>query len=153
MQGCCHYCPPTKLWEGNVVLSRVCSQGGSHVTIINAVLEITVQGLLHVGPQVPPALVIPLLVASGGHHWRPAKACSLQNPPPGWSWHLVAFEAGAVSESGLYASYWNAFLVIISYKIESTGKLKKCSNFGQVWNCITKSSWLWTFCADSSEIE
>ena len=30
----------------------------------------------------------PLLVTSGGHHWRPVQACSLENTP-GY-WHLVA---------------------------------------------------------------
>ena len=112
MQGCCHYCPPTKLWEGNVVFSCVCSQGGSHVTIINAVLEITVQGFLHVGPQVPPALAIPLLVASGGHHWRPAKACSLQNPPPfggadiWWLLKQVRWsQAGCTHPTGMLSCY------------------------------------------------
>ena len=52
----------------------------------------------------------PLLVTSGGNHWRPVQTCPCEGHPPK-EWHLeVAAEACTVS-SGCFASYWNAFLL------------------------------------------
>ena len=31
----------------------------------------------------------PLLLTSGGHHWRPVQTCSFEDLSPHWYWHLV----------------------------------------------------------------
>ena len=111
---------PANKVAGEFSLVTVCPWG-SYVTIIHDVLELTVQH------PPPPAWTwdlrnpspsccrgdetsgTPMLMTSGGHHWRPVQICSIQDPLPQ---HPVAVEAGAVSVSGWYASYWNAFLFI-----------------------------------------
>ena len=38
-----------------------------------------------------PMAMLPLLVTSGRHHWRPVQTCSLEEtPPPYQYWHLMA---------------------------------------------------------------
>ena len=62
----------------------------------------------------------PLLVTSGGHQWRCVQICSLQDPLH-QCWHLEAIEAGTVSASGWYTSYWNSFfcfIVLLSLKFQ-----------------------------------
>ena len=62
-----HLIPPTKLWEGNVLLVFVClfTGEGSHVTITHDALDLTVHR--------PPSH----LVTSGGHHCILVQTCSL----------------------------------------------------------------------------
>ena len=70
------YCPPTKLWQGNVFIRVRMSfhngeRGrGSRVSITHYALDLTVQGSL------PPAS------ASGRYHRAPVQTCSLRPPPP-----------------------------------------------------------------------
>ena len=93
------YRPPKELSEGNV-FSHVClsvclSHKESHVAITHDALDLTVQP----SPALAPALLFqtwdpqprphpsyigphPLLVTSGGHHWRPVQTCSLEDPTP-----------------------------------------------------------------------
>ena len=81
----------------------------------------------------------PLLVIPGVQHWRPVQTCSLQYTPTHRCWHLVAFEAGMVSASWQYTSYWNAFLLhitIIVYQMEFDKTRWSCS---QKW--ILKRLW------------
>ena len=74
-----------KLWEGNV-FSRVCLfTGGSLCDHYPWCIWPYYTGL----PPPNPALWTskmagpgPLLVTSGGHHWRPVQTCSLEDPPP-----------------------------------------------------------------------
>ena len=47
----------------------------------------------------------PLLLTSGGHHWRPVQTCSLKDLPP-----PVRTPSGG-HRSGWYASYLNAYLL------------------------------------------
>ena len=97
-------------------LYRVClSTGGSHVTIIHAALDLTVQTPLAPSsprhetrdpfpwPQPPPTSDI----------WWPSQETLFFRPhciaPP--KWQLVTIERVTVSASGWYASYYNAFLL------------------------------------------
>ena len=105
-----YYHPPTKLLEGNVfshVCLSFCSHRGPHVTITHDALDLSVQSPLGLPPspghgdppkfQPPkpappnmghgdPLTPAPLIVTSGGHHWRPVQTYSLdltvQPPPP-----------------------------------------------------------------------
>ena len=52
----------------------------------------------------------PLLVTSGGHHWRPVQTCSFgDNPPPlratsgsgNWNWSMYGFQAGSMHPPGM----------------------------------------------------
>ena len=47
----------------------------------------------------------PLLLTSGGHHWKAFQTCSLQDLPslPNWYWRLVVATGAGVR----YTSYWN----------------------------------------------
>ena len=62
-------------------------------------------------PPIPcPRDTLPLLLTSGGHHWRPVlQTCSLEAlppPPP-----VLTYSGG--HRSRWYASYWNAFLLLL----------------------------------------
>ena len=47
----CYYCPPTKLWRGNVFTGV-----GPHITIIHGALDLTVQASYHNQPCPPPPI-------------------------------------------------------------------------------------------------
>ena len=112
------YCPPTKLWEGNVfthVCLPVCSQGVPNLTITHDALDVTVHSIpspttsarhqtwyplhRHQTWETLPS-PSPRLATSDGHHWRPVQTCSFENPPLGvtsggrywstYSWHKQA---------------------------------------------------------------
>ena len=66
------------------VSQSVCPQGDSHVTITQDAMDLTVHGP-HTSDMEPPwpwPWPCPLLVTSGGHHWRPVQTFSLEDPPP-----------------------------------------------------------------------
>ena len=68
-----HILPPAKLREGNVftgAFHSVCWRG-PRVTITHDVL----------GPTRPTPHTGPLLLTSGGHHWKPIQTCSLEELP------------------------------------------------------------------------
>ena len=74
----CNNHPPTELREGNLfihVCPSVCQGGGPCVTI-----TIPIAG--HQTWNPPPKPWPPLLVISGGHHWKPLQTCSLEVRPP-----------------------------------------------------------------------
>ena len=107
------YFPLTMLREGDVFSWCLClyprGRGGTHVTTTLNALDLTVQDLSpqpwlqlhpldirHLTPKAYPPPHIrhrtptdPLLVTSGGHHWRPVQTCSAQ---------LVATEARMVGK-------------------------------------------------------
>ena len=116
--------PPTKLREGNVY-TRVClftGGGGPYVIITHDALVLTVHAL-HAGvPSCPldirhgtllaprhqtwdqPPTPMPLLVISGGHHWRPVQICSLEDtphPPPPARW-----QAGGTHPTGMLPCFY-----------------------------------------------
>ena len=72
-------------------------------------------------PNLPPPLQTrdlrthnPLLVKSGGHHWRPVHRTPL------WRWHLVAIEVtGLLGTKRWYTSYRNAFLIAVFEKSDT----------------------------------
>ena len=53
-----------------------------------------------------------LLLASGGHHWKPVQTCSLEDLPLTGTDTLWQPPKHVQLASGQYASYWNAFLFI-----------------------------------------
>ena len=78
------------------------------------------------GPRPPP-----LLLTSGGQHWRHVQTCSLEDLPHQY-WHLVvATETRTVGwlTSGWYASYWNAVLsnlhVSLKYHVSKQKKTNR----------------------------
>ena len=94
---------PVKLWEGNVFagvcLSVILFGGaGSHMTITHDAFDLTSEGPptsdLSPHPALPPDILsgtaldispeVPLLMTSGGQHWRLVQVCSLEYPlhPP-----------------------------------------------------------------------
>ena len=67
------------------------STGGSHVIVTHDTLELSVQNTLYMTLALVPCTwnlrgsltmtsTLPLLVTSGGLHWRPVRACSLSLP-------------------------------------------------------------------------
>ena len=109
---------------GKVMFSLVfVHTGGTHVTITQDALDLTVQ--VSPGPSphtsghktrdhLAPALHPPdirhgplqPLVTSSGHHWRPGETCSFEEPPLStdiWWPNCIQLARGR------YASYWNAF--------------------------------------------
>ena len=57
---------------------------------------------------------LPLLVMSGGDHWRPVQTCSCGDlpPPPGvtsssgnWTWSTYGFQAGGMHPTGMLSYY------------------------------------------------
>ena len=56
----------------------------------------------------------PLLLTSGGHHWRPVQTCSLEDltPPP----TQVLITSGG-HWSGRYTSYWNAVFFTVRNEV------------------------------------
>ena len=112
---------PTKLWEGKVFTSvclSVILLGGSHVTIIHDAFDLTAEGRpisdMSSLPALPPDILpgtppdirpeIPLLLTSGGQHWRLVQACSLEDPlhpPPSRTTSVVATEAHMVYKRAL----------------------------------------------------
>ena len=68
-----------------------------------------------IGQEPTPAS--PVIVTSGGHHWKLVQTCSLSGPTSPQGWHLVAIE-----------SYWNAFLfhcVLRGFFLPSATKLRR----------------------------
>ena len=53
----------------------------------------------------------PLLVASGGDHWRPVQTCSFRDPLQSDIWWWPLKRKHVRFPSGLYPSHWNAFLL------------------------------------------
>ena len=103
-----------KLWEGNV-FTGVCLSihGGSSCdhypwcTGPHCTGPPTASPSRHRiwGPSLPLPLALaqpcPLLVTSGGYHWRPVQTCSLGiivQSLPHWYWHLVATKAHMVGK-------------------------------------------------------
>ena len=122
------YFPLTMLREGDVFSWCLClyprGRGGSHVTTTLNALDLTVQDLSpqpwlqlhpldirHLTPKPTPPHIRhrtptdPLLVTSGGHHWRPVQTCSAQ---------LVATEARMVGKR-LVQTPLECFLVFVSW--------------------------------------
>ena len=94
----------------------------SHVTIIRDALALTEQDHPAHGtsgtPKAPPTPDMgPQRLPASDIWWPPLKTCSklftLRPTPPNRSCNLMAVEAGTVSTSGWYASYWNAFLCTV----------------------------------------
>ena len=106
---------------------------------------------LDMGLHIKPQATGPLLVTSGGHHWRPLQTCSLEDPLP--SVLTSSGEGCTVGASRLHASYWNAFLlelllVFIDHCIRSilwgsSAKSMRYVPFQQVtiYNRNTKKKW------------
>ena len=96
------YCLATAHQEVMLSLMPVCSRG-FHVTITHNALDLTI--------EVPHRHQIwdPMLVTSGGHHWKPVQTCSFEDPTPISTdiWWLKHTQLA----SGWYASYWKAFLL------------------------------------------
>ena len=85
----CFYRSPTKLQEDNVfscVFLSFCQGGGSHVTITHDALDLNVQPIALPPPHRALALLLPLLLTSGGQDWVLVQTCSLEDftvqPPP-----------------------------------------------------------------------
>ena len=91
------YCPSMKFWEGNVftvVCLSFCLRGVpcDHYRWLHCIAPIPGPHPSRHGIWDPP----PLLVRSGGQHWRHVQTCSLENPNQ--YWHLVATKAHMVGE-------------------------------------------------------
>ena len=114
---CDFYRPQTKLREG--VFTGVCHsvQGGGGVPMGPLPMTHWDMGtyptphisypLLHTLSLYPTPFHIPypLLLTSGGYHWRTVQTCSLEDIPP-----LLALISSGDHQNGRYASYWNAIL-------------------------------------------
>ena len=122
--GLVSYRLPTKLQEGNI-FSRICHSaqvaGGPHVTITmmhwTSLYRLPGPGPLldirYMAPSpVPSTSDIdppgpgPLLMTSGGHHWRPVQTCSLEDPPTGTDIKLrhqsmYSWQAGSTHPPGM----------------------------------------------------
>ena len=93
------------------------------MTIIRDALALTEQDHPAHGtsgtPKAPPTPDMgPQRLPASDIWWPPLKTCSKlftlrPTPPPNRSCNLMAVEAGMVSTSGWYASYWNAFLCTV----------------------------------------
>ena len=62
----------------------------------------------------------PLLLTSGGHHWRPVQACSFDltvQPPAPTTTDIWWPPMNIQLTSGQYVSYWNAFLFILRHLV------------------------------------
>ena len=112
-----NYRPPTKLWEGNVFIC-VCPSVNLSVhrrSPCDHYLWCIGPYCTGLHPQpwplwtsdLGPQASVPLLVTSGGHHWRPVLTCSFEDPH---EQHLVVtIEAHTVSTGRQNASCWNVF--------------------------------------------
>ena len=90
------------------------------MTVTLDALDLTIQSFLSpcwttdLGPWPGPAhrhqTQLPLLLTSGGHHWRPIQTCSFDDPCgiDIWWWPMKHVRFA----SGRYAFYWNAFLIV-----------------------------------------
>ena len=117
------YRPKTKLWEDNVFTGVCLSVNSVHMMEETShaswdMSKGSLPPLEYPTPWTPPGIpypwdtLPPLLLTSGGHHWR--------GPTPHY-WHLVVIlgdlfkvvlplTSSGVHWSGQYASYWNAVL-------------------------------------------
>ena len=91
-------------------------------------------------PTPSPLDISPLLLTSGGQHWRPLQTCSLEDPPRSdiWWWPLKHVRFA----SGRYASYWNAFLflaIFTSLSVLSKGLWKAMTNQNST---VGRKEWL-----------
>ena len=124
--------------ELNIIPARQRSFGKIMFSVMSVCVSVSQEGLMWPLPMIywaslcssPPlpqyrALALdPLLVTSGGQDWRPVQTCSpKQTPPPGltsghWLLKHVQWKIGR------YASYWNAFLLVIG--LETKVHIFKC---------------------------